>query len=87
MAKVSGDPRSGDLECEIARKGGAETYLMFTKFKTTLGTNPILEALVHDNDGEMDEDNFKQDGECVENSHDWSGGTIRKIHLKSMVVS
>lgn len=49
--------------------------------------SPILEAIVHDNDGELDQDDFKQDGECVENSHDWSGGTIRSIKLKSMVVS
>lgn len=38
MAKVQGDPRSGELECEVSRKEGAQTYLMFTKFKTTLGT-------------------------------------------------
>eukprot|EP00177_Eucheuma_denticulatum_P000841 GFKZ01001515.1.p1 GENE.GFKZ01001515.1~~GFKZ01001515.1.p1 ORF type:complete len:104 (+),score=13.51 GFKZ01001515.1:318-629(+) len=38
VVKVTGDPRSGELECEVARKGGVATYLMFTKFKTSLGT-------------------------------------------------
>jgi hypothetical protein len=84
---VSGDPRSGELECEIFREGGLSTYLMFTKFKTTLGSNPVLEAIIHDNDNELlDDDDFLSDGECVENSHLWTGGTIRKIHIKSMVV-
>ncbi|CAN8061961.1 unnamed protein product [Agarophyton chilense] len=87
IARIWGDPRTGELECEISRKGGAETYLLFSKFKTSLGTNPILEAIVHDNDGEMDTDSFVSDGECVENAHEWSGGTIRRIHLKSMVIS
>jgi hypothetical protein len=30
-ARVSGNPRSGELECEISRRGGAETYLLFDK--------------------------------------------------------
>lgn len=42
---------------------------------------------MHDNDGEMESDSFSTEGECVENAHDWSGGTIRRIKLKSMVVS
>ena len=41
LLKITGDPRSGELECEVERKGGAETYLMFTKFKTTLGTRYV----------------------------------------------
>lgn len=49
--------------------------------------SPILEAILHDNDGEIESDNFSQDGECVQNSHDWGGGSIRRIHVKSMVVS
>lgn len=49
--------------------------------------SPVLESVVHDNDGEMDVDAFEQDGECVENSHDWGGGSIRRIHLKSMFIS
>lgn len=60
---------------------------VLTKVNFLSWSSPILEALVHDNDGEMETDNFSQDGECVENSHDWSGGTIRRIRLKSMVVS
>lgn len=58
--------------------------------KCKLQTNthsPILESLVHDNDGQMGDDNFELDGECVKNSHDWSGSTIRRIKLKSMVIS
>lgn len=86
-AKVVGDPRSGELECEISRRGGAETYLLFSKFKTTLGTNPVLEAVIHDNDGELGVEHYDTDGECVENRHTWEGGTIRRISLKSMVVS
>ncbi|PXF41714.1 hypothetical protein BWQ96_08560 [Gracilariopsis chorda] len=86
-ARIWGNPRTGELECDVSRKEGAETYLMFTKFKTTLGTNPVLDALVHDNDGEMEAENFLRDGECIENAHDWAGGTIRRIKLKSMVVS
>lgn len=31
VAKVAGDPRTGDIECEISRRGGAETYLLFEK--------------------------------------------------------
>lgn len=85
-ARVSGDPRTGDLECEISRRGRAETYLLFEKFKTTLGTNEIVDALVHDNDGELSEEHWEADGECVENKHDWTGGTIRSIKLKSMVI-
>jgi hypothetical protein len=30
-ARVSGDPRSGEIECEISRRGGAQTYLLFEK--------------------------------------------------------
>lgn len=84
---VRGDPGTGELECEIGRRDGGGSYLLFTKFKTTLGTNPILEAEVHDNDGEMDGGRFETDGECVENAKDWSGGTIRRLKLKSMAVS
>jgi hypothetical protein len=88
IAKVSGDPRSGDLECEIARRGNAETYLFFVTFKVTLGTSPVLDAIVHDNDGALGEgDHFETDGECVQNGVNWSGGTIRRIHVKSMVIS
>lgn len=28
-ARISGNPRSGEIECEIGRTGGAETYLLF----------------------------------------------------------
>lgn len=87
VMKVVGDPGSGEIGCEIQRRDGGTSYLMFTKFKTTLGTNPILEAIMHDNDGEMHEDNFNLEGECIENAHDWSGGTIRQIKLKSMAIS
>jgi UPF0556 domain len=88
IAKVSGDPRSGDLECEIARRGNVDTYLFFVNFKVTLGTSPVVEAIVHDNDGTLDEgDHFETDGECVQNGVDWAGGTIRRIHVKSMVIS
>lgn len=85
-AKVSGDPRTGDLACDISRKGGAETYLFFTKFRTTLGTNPVLEAAVHGNDGELEDGHLETDGECVMNSQEWSGGTVRSISLKSIVI-
>lgn len=86
-AKISGDPRSGEMECEISRRGGTETYLLFSKFRTTLGTSPVLEAVIHGNDGELESEHFETDGECVENSHTWGGGTIRRISLKSMFVS
>jgi hypothetical protein len=87
VVRVTGDPRSGEIECEVERVGGRETYLMFTQFKTTLGTNPVLEAVVHDNDMEtLGPDDFLSEGECVENAHDWSGGTVRKIHVKSQVI-
>lgn len=86
-ARVKGDPRSGEIECEIERKGGAETYLLFSKFKTKLGTGDVLSAVVHDNDGELEEDHYDTEGECVENAHDWAGGSIRRIALTSMVIS
>lgn len=86
-ARVKGDPRSGEIECDIERKGGASTYLLFSKFKTKLGTGEILSAVVHDNDGELEEDHYDTEGECVENAHDWAGGSIRRIALTSMVIS
>jgi hypothetical protein len=47
----------------------------------------VLEAVVHDNDGELDAEHYDADGECVENSHEWPGGTIRRISIKSMIMS
>lgn len=35
-ARVSGSPRSGELECEISRKGDAETYLLFSKVRASV---------------------------------------------------
>lgn len=57
------------------------------QFKTTLGTNEIVDALVRDNEGELSDEHWEADGECVENKHDWTGGTVRSIKLKSMVVA
>lgn len=82
---ITGDPSSGDLECLIERAGGANTYLMFQQFKTTLGTAPVLDAEVHGNDGKLSGDEAVVDGECVRNHHEWSGGEIRSILLKSAV--
>ncbi len=82
---ISGDPSSGDLECLIERAGGANTYLMFQSFKTTLGTAPVLDAEVHGNEGKLSSDEAVVDGECVRNHHEWSGGEIRSILLKSAV--
>jgi UPF0556 domain len=88
LVKVSGNPRSGDLECDIARRGNAATYLFFVTFRVTLGTSPVLEAVVHDNDGALDgKEHFETEGECVQNGQNWPGGTIKRISLKSMVVS
>ena len=42
---------------------------------------------MHDNDGEVGEEDFERDGECVQNAHDWSGGTIRRIKVKAMAIS
>lgn len=88
-ATVTGDQSSGDLECVIERAGGGRTYLMFTSFKTTLGTAPIIDAAVHGN-GELVQHVVEpvpdtDDGECVKNHHEWSGGEIRSIVLKSGV--
>lgn len=57
---------------------------MFQKFKTTLGTAPVLSAAIHGNDGPLD-DAHVIDAECVKNAHDWSGGSVRRIHLESAV--
>lgn len=47
----------------------------------------MLEAIVHDNDGELREDeHFDLEGECVKNANGWSG-SIRRVHVKSMIIS
>jgi len=83
--KITGDQSSGDLECVIERYGNERTYLMFTKFKTTLGTAPVVDASVHGNEGPMGEDEAIIDDACVRNHHEWEGGEIRSIILKSAV--
>lgn len=85
---VEGDQRSGDLECEVSRKGQGQTYLLFQSFKTTLGESPVLDAIVHGNEEQLrQEEHFETDGECVRNAADWSGAQIRSLRLKSKIIS
>lgn len=48
--RIQGNVRSGELECEIRRKDAGASYLMFTKFKTTLGTKYVVRISLLDND-------------------------------------
>lgn len=87
LIQMDGTQTTGEIICKIMRKGNEHTYLLFNSFKVTLGEAPLLEAVVHGNEGKLEEgDHFETDGECVKNRKEWSG-QIRSVVVKSKIMS